>query len=87
MNVGELRSIIEELEDDAEVFAVEYGYRSSDLLTTDSAAAYADDRDYDDWGNEKEVTGSPKNLYILVGGWGGNRYPPSGLKEELGVYA
>lgn len=81
MQVIELRDAMEFLNDEDEVFGVEYGYRSSSLVSLDNAIVFEDDRTENDWGHEQDSTGQA--LYILIGSDGGNRYPPSGLRDEL----
>jgi hypothetical protein len=73
--------LMEDLDDDAEVFIVEYGYRSSNMTTVAGGAVWSDDRETDDYGVAKNQIGAA--LYLVNGHTGGNRYPPTGLRDEL----
>lgn len=87
MKVSELKELLDSFppEDlEGNVMIVEYGYRSSNQSNVEAAAFMADDRESDDWNNPQNKLGG-ENLYILLGGTAGNRYPPSGLRDELGV--
>lgn len=81
MNVRELKDLIDGLEDETEVRIVEYGHRSSNQSNIAEGAVFEDDREQDDWGREQESGG--ETVYLLLGDTLGNRYPPSGLKEEF----
>lgn len=84
MRISELKELLEDADEDAEVFIVEYGYRSSNMVTVDTAVLFEDERTDDDWGHKKENTGY-QNVYILAGGTASNRYPPPGIRAEFGM--
>jgi hypothetical protein len=86
MKVKELQRLLKAADPEGEVFACEYGHRSSALLDTERAEFMVDPRACDDWGNPKREPGDPNpaNLYIALGNCGDNRYPPAGLFGEEG---
>jgi hypothetical protein len=81
MNVGELRELIDGVDDDVEVKGVEYGYRSSNMIGIGQGVVFEDDRTEDDYGKEIEPA---TVLFLELGSVGSKRYPPAGLRDELG---